>query len=164
MSPILGEKYGRKGLNKRAHLKLTGLRGNPQFLSMFSCSVDMRWGFRISTPQHSASWFISLHGLICLSYAVLRCLRPHNVPLSTSRLLTFITASTRIFHYLGSPVQLSPSYHFPRRHLLQRTHCCLPSLHFRSHPQRSGLPITFHYPRALTGSMVGCLLLGKALS
>ena len=148
--------------NERTYTKLTGLRDNTQFLSMSSCSVDTRWGFHTSIPRHSASWSISPHGPTCLSNAALRCLRSRSFPPSTFRPLTFITASTQISHYPGSPEQLSPSCRFPRRHLPLQTHCCLLSLHFRSPPQRSGLPTTFHCRRALTPeSMVGCLLSGK---
>ena len=148
--------------NERTNTKLAGLRDNPRFLSMSSCSVDTRWGFHTSIPRHSASWSISLHEPIYLSNAALRCLRSRSFPPLTFRPLTFITASTQISHCPGSPVQLSPSCRFPRRHLPLQTHCYLLSLHFRSPLQRSGLPTTFHCRRALTpGSMVGCLLSGK---
>ena len=58
--------------NERAHAKLTGLGDSRRSPSMFSCSVDTRWGFHTSTFRLSASWSISPHEPICLSNAALR--------------------------------------------------------------------------------------------
>jgi hypothetical protein len=144
---------------------LTDLGGSPWYPLTCFCSVVMRWRFHTSTLQLFASWSIFLPGPIYLSDAAPLRMRRNNFRRSTSHPFTCITASARTLRHLVSPVPLSPSSRFSRRHPPPQIHCYLRTRHFRLPPSQSGLRTTFRCPRARTlGNTVGCLHSGKALS